>query len=104
MRNTAGLRPPWQPGESGNPGGRPKGAGSLAALVRQLTQDGAEVAHFYFAVFNGRFPGKGGGKVTPAQRMEAAAWLADRGFGRSIQTTDLNLGGFEGVELTIKRE
>ena len=23
-KNTAGLRPPWKPGESGNPGGRPR--------------------------------------------------------------------------------
>lgn len=23
-RNTSGLRPPWKPGQSGNPGGRPK--------------------------------------------------------------------------------
>jgi hypothetical protein len=26
--NTANLRPPWQPGQSGNPAGRPKGAKS----------------------------------------------------------------------------
>ena len=31
-------RPPWKPGESGNPKGRPKGVGA-DALLKQLTQE-----------------------------------------------------------------
>lgn len=40
-RNTSGLRPPWKKGQSGNPGGRPKGTGSpLATLRRVLAEEG----------------------------------------------------------------
>ena len=72
---TVSERPPWQfqPGNSANPGGRPKG---LAALVRAETKDGAELVAFMLSVLRGR-------KKAPLRlRMEAAAWLADRGFGR----------------------
>ena len=70
---TAASGRPWLPGQSGNPGGRPKG---LAALVRAQTNDGAELVTFMLAVLRGR-------KKAPLRlRMEAAAWLADRGFGR----------------------
>jgi len=70
---TAASGRPWLPGQSGNPGGRPKG---LAALVRERTKDGAELVDFMYSVFRGRR------KAPMKVRMEAAAWLADRGFGR----------------------
>lgn len=37
-KNTVGLRPPWQPGESGNTNGRPKGSrdGLRAHVMRRL--------------------------------------------------------------------
>jgi len=35
-RNTAGLRPPWQPGQSGNPSGRPKSKPITDAYLRIL--------------------------------------------------------------------
>jgi hypothetical protein len=44
---TAGLMPPWQPGQSGNPAGRPKGARSklsedfFRALQEDFEQHGA---------------------------------------------------------------
>ena len=65
---------PWlfQPGNRANPGGRPKG---LAALVREQTDDGAELVAFMLRVLRGR-------KQPTRLRMEAAAWLADRGFGK----------------------
>jgi len=70
---TAASGRPWLPGQSGNPGGRPKG---LAALVRQETKDGEELVRFMLGVMRGR-------KKAPMRlRMEAVAWLADRGFGR----------------------
>lgn len=58
----------------GNPGGgRPKG---LASLVRERTGDGAELVDFMLDVLRGR-------KKAPLRlRMEAAQWLADRGFGK----------------------
>lgn len=39
MPNPDNLRPPWKPGESGNPGGRPKGR-SLTARLRELLDRG----------------------------------------------------------------
>jgi len=37
-RNTAGLRPPWKPGESGNPSGRPKRKPITDAYIRLLNE------------------------------------------------------------------
>jgi hypothetical protein len=51
----------------------------LAALVREQTADGAELVAFMLSVLRGR-------KKAPLRlRMEAAAWLADRGFGKVPQ-------------------
>ena len=76
---------PWlfQPGNSANPGGRPKG---LAELVRRETKDGAELVRFMLGVLRGR-------KQPLRYRMEAAAWLADRGFGKVSQPITGEGGG-----------
>ena len=68
-----GVNGRFAPGNSANPGGRPKG---LAHLVREQTHDGEELVRFMLSVLRGR-------KKAPLRlRMEAAAWLADRGFGK----------------------
>lgn len=71
--------PAWLPGVSGNPGGRPKG---LAELVKAETRDGAELIEFYLRVFRGK-------RQPLRYRFEAAAWLADRGFGKALQQMEL---------------
>lgn len=40
MPNTEGLMPPWQPGQSGNPNGRPKSKPVRDALERVLSERG----------------------------------------------------------------
>lgn len=37
MKNTSGLGAPWKPGQSGNPGGRPKGSLYFNEAVRMLS-------------------------------------------------------------------
>ena len=85
---------PWlfKPGQTGNAGGRPKG---LAQLVRQETKDGAELVAFMLRILRGR-------KQPTRYRLEAAAWLADRGFGKAVQ--QLDIGGVPGEPLTIRVE
>lgn len=68
---------PFAKGTSGNPGGRPKG---LVAAIRAQTQDGVQLVTFMLKVFRGEEPG-----AKLADRIAAASWLADRGFGRPVQ-------------------
>lgn len=70
------------PGQSGNPGGRPKG---LAALVRAQTKDGKELVDLMLRVLRGKFV-VNGRKPNISERMKAAEWLADRGWGKSVET------------------
>lgn len=42
--NTGNLRPPWQPGESGNPKGRPKGTSITDRLRKIVERDDGKVA------------------------------------------------------------
>jgi len=69
------------PGVSGNPGGRPKG---LSRRVRELVgEDGHAIAEFMFIVLSDE-------TERTADRMEAAKWLADRGFGKAALVVDVS--------------
>jgi hypothetical protein len=64
----------FTPGVSRNPGGRPKG---LSRRVREFVgDDGEAIAEFMLEVMND-------GRARTADRIEAAKWLADRGFGKA---------------------
>lgn len=78
-----GALRPFARGNRANPGGRVKG---LAALVRAQTAEGAELVAFMLKVL--RSP-----KRPLRLRMEAAVWLADRGWGRAtLPVTDAEGG------------
>ena len=64
-RNGGTLKPPWQPGKSANPGGRPKGASIQAPFLRKMAADPNEhgegalaveyADQFHDAINNGDF-------------------------------------------------
>jgi len=76
-------------GQSGNPGGRPRG---MVKKIREATDDGEQIAEFILHVFRGEVEG-----VKLKDRVDAASWLADRGFGRPVQA--MNIETFE-IDLT----
>lgn len=72
-------------GQSGNPGGRPKGFGNY---IREKTQDGKEIVDFFLSVFRGEEIAHKKPKLP--DRVNAGTWLADRGFGKPAQTVELS--------------
>jgi len=85
----------WKPGESGNPGGRPKG---LARLVRDSTKDGKLIVEQMVKILTGKTIKGAWGSPAYRDILDAAKWLADRGFGHSELTLDVN-----GDEYDLKR-
>lgn len=67
---------PFQPGQTGNPGGRPRSKG-LAEYVRSKTRNGKDLVEFWLSVIEGRQP-----RATMQDKLKAAEQLADRGFGK----------------------
>jgi hypothetical protein len=84
---------PWRPGQSGNPRGGASPLLSMATMIRRTSGAGAELVAFYFGVLRGEsFPLAGATRrqrPTLDQRLEAAAWLADRGWGRAREVIQL---------------
>lgn len=64
----------WRKGQTGNPGGRPKG---LASRVRELTGDGEAVLDLLMDVLTGQM------KANPREKLEAAKILLERGWGKA---------------------
>jgi Family of unknown function (DUF5681) len=85
----AGPGRPFAPGVSGNPGGRPKG---LVRRIHEETGDGAELVDYMLSVFRD-------GHESTKSRVQAATWLADRGFGKPTQTQAVELSADGGLDL-----
>ena len=47
---------PWQPGQSGNPNGRPKGTSDLASYVLETTDGGKELVDALVSIAKGVMP------------------------------------------------
>lgn len=93
----AGKNTQWQPGESGNPAGKPKGAKSLATIVSELESDdfdwklvpirdkdrakkmGAPWRAIVYVAIAKAFSGD----------MKAAEWLRKSGYGDKLDVTSM---------------
>ena len=74
------LAPAWKPGQSGNPGGRPKG---LQRATREIVgDDGIALAKFWNAMMKNP-------KVPWATRMAASMALAERGWGKAASLPEV---------------
>jgi len=81
----ANLRP-IKKGEVRNPGGRPKG---LERIIREQTKDGSEIVKVFLSVFNGEVQPDGNLPSTK-DRMQAAEWLTERGYGKVKDQVELS--------------
>ena len=90
---------PWQPGQSGNPSGRPKGTRDLAGYVLETTDGGRELVDALLSLARGIMPDvpvqegsrpRKDQQVRPADQLKAIEMLLDRGFGRSPQQLDIS--------------
>src|SRR5215467_9049493 len=99
MANTHNLKP-WQPGQSGNPGGRPKKR-PITELYEQLLQDGAMVKAIRAAILKNIRAGKTA--FVPLLRE-----MADRVEGKVTQPIEANVTDFaqltdDEIQAEIKR-
>ena len=89
---------PWQPGQSGNPSGRPRGTRDLGGDVLETTDGGKELVDALLSIARGTMPNvavqegsrpRKDQQVRPADQLKAIEMLLDRGFGRSPQQLDI---------------
>lgn len=81
---------PFQKGQSGNPGGRPKVVGVVQDLAREHTPDAINTLAEIMTDEN----------APPAQRIAAAQVMLDRGWGKPVQTVEGNVD--RTLEVVIK--
>jgi len=75
-------------------GGRPKG---LAERCRAAVHDGADIVTLMLEIMQGQHEAK------TADRISAAEWFSDRGWGKAVQTIDATVTSlvkeYSGVEI-----
>jgi len=91
----------FQPGQSGNPGGRPKLGVALAEKVRKATKEGNTLIRLLVEIADGGLEAK------ISDRLAAADMLLSRGWGKSVSQVEVtadvqvqhSLADFNTVEL-----
>lgn len=84
-KNTEGLTAPWKPGQSGNPGGRPKKRRTLAARCRRIVDE--HVVDAWLAEVEKRGP----------DWVACSKLLAAYGYGRPTQAVSVT--HYDGMDL-----
>ena len=78
-------------GQSGNPSGRPKG---FRAYIKESTAEGNELVEVVLGVLRDQ-------TASNRERMEAATWLADRGFGKPAPVREPDAPGIGDFTITV---
>ena len=81
-------------GQSGNPGGRPVG---FREQIKESTGDGSELVEVVLSVLRVLRDENASNR----ERMEAATWLADRGFGKPAPVRDDDVPGIGDFTIVI---
>src|SRR5437016_1636251 len=82
---------PWEKGQSGNPGGRPRESEELKRLILENSKNGRLLVEILFDFLHHA--------SLERDRLAAAKLLLEYGFGRPIQS--MNLAGAEGEPVKI---
>ncbi len=94
---TSANSPPahlWQPGQSGNPSGRPK---SFANVIRERTNNGEDAVNLALSIMAGE--SIDGEKPNLKLRFQAMEWVVDRGWGKAVAVVEHS--GSIGLDVSI---